>query len=178
MKVNSMEDLLIHELQDLYSAEKQLAKVLPRMARVTTNSSLSDLFRQHCAETQIHVARLEDILSNLGAHTCCPPCKAMEGLIAEADQLLADVDDDSVKDAAIIGAAQRVEHYEIAGYGTARTYAQLLGNQKVAEILQRTLDEEHATDVKLTTLAVSGINRAAEPIDSLGAEDKPEIDGK
>jgi ferritin-like metal-binding protein YciE len=91
----------------------------------------------------------------------------MEGLIAEADHLLADVEDDSVKDAAMIGAAQRVEHYEIAGYGTARTYAQLLGNLQAAELLQRTLDEEHATDVKLTTLAVGRINDAAERTDAL-----------
>jgi ferritin-like metal-binding protein YciE len=166
MKVNSMEDLLIHELQDLYSAEKQLTKVLPRMAKVTTNPALAELFRRHLEETQTHVTRLEDILAELGAHTCSTPCKAMEGLIAEADHLLGDVEDDSVRDAAIIGAAQRVEHYEIAGYGTARTYAQLLGNLQVAEMLQRTLDEEHATDVKLTTLAVGRINDAAERTDA------------
>jgi len=166
MKVHSMEDLLILELQDLYSAEKQLTKVLPRMAKATTNRALAELFRRHLAETHIHVTRLEDILTELGAHSCGRPCKAMEGLIAEADQLLADVEDDSIKDAAIIGAAQRAEHYEIAGYGTARTYAQLLGNLQVAEMLQRTLDEEHATDVKLTSLAVGRINDAAERTDA------------
>ncbi|RIK77436.1 MAG: ferritin-like domain-containing protein [Planctomycetota bacterium] len=162
MKVNTLEDLLVHELRDLYSAEKQLTRALPKMAKATSNDDLARLFREHLEETHEHLERLETVLSDLGKSTRGPACKGMEGLLAEADDLLDEVEDESVKNAALVAAAQRAEHYEIAGYGTARTYAQLLGIEDAAELLQRTLDEEHAADVKLTKLAVDRVNQQAQ----------------
>ncbi len=161
MKLNSLETLFIHEIKDLLSAEKQLVKALPKMAKGASNGSLREAFEEHLEQTKGHVERLEKIFSTLEKTPRAEHCKAMEGLIEEGADLLQEDGADHVKDAALIGAAQRVEHYEIAAYGTARTLAELLGNQEAADLLQQTLDEEKDTDEKLTQLAMNEINLEA-----------------
>ncbi|MCR6657092.1 MAG: ferritin-like domain-containing protein [Opitutus sp.] len=153
-KLNSARDLLIHELKDLYSAETQLVKALPKMAKGANSDELKKALEQHLEETQEHVARLERIGEQLGESMKGKKCKAMEGLVEEGKETLEEEGDPSVLDLAIIGAAQKVEHYEIAGYGTARTLAELLGEEDVAEILQETLDEEGNADKTLTEIAM------------------------
>lgn len=152
-KLNTLNDLLIHELKDLYSAETQLLKALPKMEKAANAEELKEGFAKHLEETKGHVERLEEIFERLGASPEGKTCKAMKGLIAEGEETIHENADDAVKDAALIAAAQRVEHYEIAGYGTVRTYAELLGYDGIAQTLQETLNEEAATDVALTELA-------------------------
>lgn len=161
MELSTLKDLYIHELKDLYSAEKQLIKALPKMAKAATNPDLAAGFEQHLEETKEHAARLEKILKSHDQTTRGPKCKGMEGVVAEGAEMIEEEADDEVRDAGLIAAAQRVEHYEIAGYGTARTYAELLGDKEGAKLLQSTLDEEGATDKKLTELATSAINVSA-----------------
>ena len=153
-----MKDLYTHELKDLYSAENQIIKALPKMAEAATNEELSAGFEQHLEQTKKHAQRLEQILESHGETTRGPKCKGMEGVIAEGDEMIKEDAEDEVKDAGLIAAAQRVEHYEMAGYGCVRTYAELLGDTKGAKLLQQTLDEEKATDEKLSDLAKSTIN--------------------
>jgi len=160
MELQSLQDLYIHELKDLFSAENQLIKALPKMARAATSPKLMDGFRNHLEQTKEHAARLEQILDSHDETTRGPKCKGMEGLLKEGAEMIKEDAEDDVRDAGLISAAQRVEHYEIAGYGTARTYAKLLGDNKGAKLLQQTLDEEGATDKKLTQLA-ERINVAA-----------------
>jgi len=160
MELQSLQDLYIHELKDLFSAENQLIKALPKMARAATSPKLMDGFRKHLEQTKEHAARLEQILVSHDETTRGPKCKGMEGLLKEGAEMIKEDAEDDVRDAGLISAAQRVEHYEIAGYGTARTYAKLLGDNKGAKLLQQTLDEEGATDKKLTQLA-ERINVAA-----------------
>lgn len=162
MKINSLRDVFIHELKDLYSAEKQLVKALPKMARAAANGELSAGFEEHLRQTEEHVSRLEKILGNLGESTRGDKCQAMEGLIEEGAKV---IDEDGVPeaiDALLISTAQRIEHYEIAGYGSARTFAELLGEDEAARLLQLTLDEEAETDRKLTRLAESAVNPQAQ----------------
>jgi ferritin-like metal-binding protein YciE len=159
--METLKDLYIHELKDLYSAEKQLLRALPKMAKAASNEKLRAGFEKHLAQTQEHADRLEKILTSHDETTRGPKCKGMEGLIAEGEEILEETADDEVRDAGLISAAQRVEHYEIAGYGCARTYAELMGDKTGARLLQKTLDEEADTDKKLTQLAVSSINAAA-----------------
>jgi ferritin-like metal-binding protein YciE len=161
MKLNDLKNLYIHELKDLYSAEKQLVRALPKMAKAATHPDLKAGFEQHLEETKEHAKRLEQVLDALGQSTRGPKCKAMEGLIEEASSLIEEEPDPEVLDAGLIVGAQKVEHYEIAGYGSARTFAELLGEKEAAKVLQTTLDEEGATDKKLTDLAVSTVNAAA-----------------
>jgi ferritin-like metal-binding protein YciE len=158
MKLDSLEDLFVHELKDLLSAEKQLVKALPKMAKGATSTALQEGFEDHLEQTKGHVERLEAIFEDLGKAARAEHCAGMEGLIEEGSKLLEEEGDDMVKDAALIGAAQRVEHYEISAYGTARTLAELLGNKKAVKLLQQTLDEEKETDEKLTELAMSEVN--------------------
>jgi ferritin-like metal-binding protein YciE len=158
MKLDTVENLFLHELKDLLSAEKQLVKALPKMAKGAASESLRTAFEEHLEQTKGHVKRLEDIFSLLGKASRAEHCKAMEGLIEEGADLLAEDGTPQVKDAALIGAAQRVEHYEIAAYGTVRTLAEMLGNKEAAKLLQQTLDEEKETDEKLTELATSDMN--------------------
>lgn len=158
MKLKTLDDLLVKELRDLYSAEKQLIKALPKMARAADSEALRDAITEHLEVTRMQAERLEKIFEMLEVNSRGPKCAAMEGLIEEASQLLEEEGDPSVIDAGIIGAAQRIEHYEIAGYGVARTFARLLGHDKMADLLQTTLDEEAETDEKLTVLAESEIN--------------------
>jgi ferritin-like metal-binding protein YciE len=161
MKLNTLKDLYIHELKDLYSAEKQLIRALPKMARAATNEKLAEGFKLHLEETKEHANRLEKLLSKHDQTTRGPKCKGMEGLLKEGEEMIEEEADEEVRDAGLISAAQRVEHYEIAGYGTARTYAELLGDKEGAKVLQTTLDEEAETDQKLTKVAVSAVNVAA-----------------
>ena len=167
MKLQTLHDLLVHELKDLYSAETQLVKALPKMAKAASSDNLREGIEEHLEQTRGHVQRLEQIFENLEASHRGKKCKAMEGLIEEGKEMLAEDAEPAVMDAAIIGAAQKVEHYEMAGYGTARTYARLLGLDAIAKLLDETFEEEKATDAKLTELAESEINVAA----TSGAED-------
>lgn len=162
MELETLKDLYIHELKDLYSAENQLIKALPKMAKAASNKSLADGFKKHLAETEEHAARLERILKSQDESTRGPKCKGMEGLIKEGQEMIEEDADDDVRDAGLISAAQRVEHYEIAGYGCARTYAEQLGDTEGAKLLQKTLGEEEATDQKLTKLATTVINLQAQ----------------
>jgi len=158
MKLDSLKKLYVEELRDLYSAENQLVKALPKMAKAASSPQLRSGFEEHLEQTKGHVNRLEQIFEKLGESPKGKTCKAMEGLVAEGEELLKENADPSVLDAGLISAAQRVEHYEIAGYGTVRTYARLLKDEAAARLLQQTLDEEGETDKKLTRLAESGIN--------------------
>jgi ferritin-like metal-binding protein YciE len=148
-----LHELFVDELKDLYSAENQLIKALPRMAKAATSPELRRALEKHLGETRRQAQRLEQIGRALDVRVAGKKCKGMEGLINEGKELLQEDLADSAMDAALIGAAQKVEHYEIAAYGTARTHAQVLGRANVARLLQQTLDEEGATDKKLTTIA-------------------------
>ena len=161
MNLDTLQDLYIYELKDLYSVEKQLIGALPKMAKTAKNNELEAGFREHLEQTKKHAARLEEILARQHQSTRGKKCKGMEGIIAEGAELIEEEADPEVKDAGLIAAAQRVEHYEIAGYGTARTYAEMLGDEQGAKLLQETLNEEKQTDEKLTHLAKSSINLAA-----------------
>jgi ferritin-like metal-binding protein YciE len=161
MKIQTLTDLYIHQLKDLYSAEKQLIKALPKMAKAATNEKLRAGFELHLEETKEHATRLESLLSSHKQTTRGPKCKAMEGLIEEGKELMEDEVDPEVLDVGLIAAAQKVEHYEIAGYGCARTLAEILGDKAGQKVLQQTLDEEGSTDKKLTELALSEINVSA-----------------
>jgi ferritin-like metal-binding protein YciE len=158
MELETLYDLYLHELRDLYSAEQQLTKALPKMSKAATNRQLSAGFNQHLQQTKEHVRRLEQILERLEESSRGPKCEGMEGLIAEGDEIAKEDAEDEVRDAGLIAAAQRVEHYEIAGYGCARTYAELLGDKAGARLLNTTLKEEAETDKKLTKLAKLAIN--------------------
>jgi ferritin-like metal-binding protein YciE len=161
MKLQTLTDLYIHELKDLYSAEQQLIKALPKMAKAATNKELAAGFQKHLEQTKEHAQRLEEILSSHKQTSRGAKCKGMEGLVAEGAEMIEEEADNEVKDAGLIAAAQRVEHYEMAGYGTARTYAELLEDQEGAKRLQMTFEEEKQTDQELTKLAKSAINVAA-----------------
>jgi ferritin-like metal-binding protein YciE len=158
-QLHTMQGLFIEELRDLYSAENQLVRALPQMASAAKSSTLKAAFEKHLEETRNHVTRLTEIFSELGASPTGKHCKGMEGLIAEGNEVLAMQGDADVKDAALIGAAQRIEHYEMAGYGVARTFAKELGYDKLATTLQKTLDEEGSADKKLTSIAEGGLFR-------------------
>ena len=162
MKLESLSDLYVDQLKDLHSAEKQILKALPRMADAAQQSELKDAFKEHLAETQDHVRRLDRILQSRAARSSSKTCKAMEGIIDEGDEYVTQKDvDPRVRDAALIAAAQRVEHYEMAVYGTIRNYAESLGRNEFADLLQRTLNEEGEADRKLTQIAEGKVNPQA-----------------
>jgi ferritin-like metal-binding protein YciE len=161
MELDTLKDLYIHELKDLFSAEQQLVKALPKMAKAASNKELANGFQQHLEQTKEHAQRLQQILSSHEQTTRGYKCKGMEGIVAEGAEMIEEEADIEVKDAGLIAAAQRVEHYEMAGYGTARAYAELVGDSEGANLLQTTLEEERQTDQKLTELAKSAINVAA-----------------
>jgi ferritin-like metal-binding protein YciE len=167
--VESLNELFVEQLRDLYDAENQLIKALPKMAQGANSDELRQGFEEHLEQTKEHAQRIEQIFEQLGEKAKGKKCKGMEGLIKEGSETLSEDMSEDVKDAAIIAAAQRVEHYEIAGYGTARTFANLLGEDEAASLLEQTLEEEKETDAKLTQLA-EGINVAAEE----GAEEPSE----
>jgi ferritin-like metal-binding protein YciE len=158
MKLDSLQKLYIEELRDLYNAENQLVKALPKMAKGASSPELKQAFEDHLEQTKDQVERLEEIFKGLDEKPTGKTCKAMKGLIEEASEILDEGGGKSVLDVALIGAVQRVEHYEIAAYGTVRTFANLLGEEEAAELLQETLDEEGETDKLLTELAESVIN--------------------
>jgi ferritin-like metal-binding protein YciE len=157
MRLQSLDDVLIGQLTDLRSAEEQLVEALPRVAGSASTPELRQAFEHHLEQTREHVRRLDEALGHLGASGARERCEGMEGLIREGEEIVGSQGDPAAKDAALIAAAQRVEHYEIAGYGTARTLANQLGHDDLADLLDRTLDEESAADKKLTKLATGGM---------------------
>jgi len=159
--MDSLKELLIEELSDLMSAEKQLVAALPKMAKASNSETLRTAFQDHLEETKGHVSRLEEAFEQMGEKPKRKKCKAMEGLIEEGKEVIDEDGVAEVKDAALIGAAQRVEHYEIAAYGTARTLAEVLSLPDIADLLQQTLDEEGAADKKLNDIATSEVNEGA-----------------
>lgn len=161
MKIESMEDLFLEQVEDLYDAEKRLVKALPKMAEASTSQSLRQAFESHLLETEGHVSRLETIFRTLGQDPKTHTCDAMKGLISEGDDVVSDIDQSPLRDAGLIAAANRVEHYEIAAYGSARTFADMLGLSEAASLLEQTLQEEKMADQKLTKLAESMINDEA-----------------
>ena len=162
MQMNSLRELYVEELRDLYSAENQILKALPRMIRAASNKDLQRAFSLHERQTQQHVKRLDRIFRMLDESSRGKKCKGMEGLLEEGQELIKERPEPEVLDAGLIAAAQRVEHYEMAGYGTCRTWARLLGYEKQVALLQQTLDEEKETDLLLTEIAESKINIDAE----------------
>jgi ferritin-like metal-binding protein YciE len=156
-KLTTPRDLLVQELKDLYSAETQLIKALPRMAKAASHADLKNAFTQHLEETRRHAERIEEIMSRLDETPRGKKCKAMEGLLEEGKEVIEEDASSAIKDLALIAAAQKIEHYEIAGYGCARTLADLIGESELADALQETLDEEGTTDKLLTEVAM-GIN--------------------
>jgi ferritin-like metal-binding protein YciE len=163
--MNSLQELYVEELKDIYNAEQQILRALPKMAKAASDRQLQRAFTQHERQTQRQVKRLERIFRQLGESPRGKKCKGMEGLIEEGQDLIKERPEPEVLDAGLIAAAQRVEHYEIAAYGTVRTYAQQLGMPEQASLLQETLDEEGQTDKLLTELAASSINIEAEHAD-------------
>jgi ferritin-like metal-binding protein YciE len=152
----------MHELKDLYNAEQQIMKALPKMAKAATSNDLRNAFEMHLRETEKQIERLDMVFNKLGEKAKGEKCKAMEGIIKEAEDMMTENADSDVMDAALIACAQRVEHYEIAGYGTVCTYAKQLGHTEVLNMLHMTLEEEKNTDMKLTSIAESKINIKAE----------------
>jgi ferritin-like metal-binding protein YciE len=161
MELKSLDDVLEAELKDLYSAEKQLVEALPDIVQAATSKELSDAVSEHLEETRNHVKRLEEVFQSIGMKPESEHCDGMDGLISEGSEVAEARGDGDARDAALIGAAQRVEHYEIAAYGTARTIAKQLGHTDAAKLLGQTLDEESAADEKLTKIAENSVNAAA-----------------
>lgn len=161
MKLDSLETLFVEELRDIYNAENQLVKALPKMAKRASSEELKQAFEEHLGQTKEHVERLEEIFEGLDKSAKGKTCKAMKGLVEEGSEILEEDGEGSVIDAALIAAAQKVEHYEIATYGTLRTWAEILDKSDAVESLQQTLDEEGEADHKLTEIAESTINAEA-----------------
>jgi len=166
MRLDTMKELLVEQLKDLYDAEHRISKALPAMAASASNEDLREAFNNHLTETHEHIKRLEECFTKLGIPAEREECEATRGLIEEGEEVIHSTGDQFVKDAALIAAAQRVEHYEMAGYGSARSIAKHAGFEDVADVLQKTLDEEGEADKKLTTIAcggwfTSGINQDA-----------------
>jgi ferritin-like metal-binding protein YciE len=161
MSLDSLEKLFLDELRDIYNAEKQLTRALPRMAKAAKSPELRQAFTTHLKETEGQIQRLERVFKEVGQAVRGKKCKGMEGLIEEGKEKMEEEGEPEVLDAALIASAQKVEHYEIASYGCLRTYAELLGYSSAVELLQQNLEEEEATDKKLTELGESGINRSA-----------------
>jgi ferritin-like metal-binding protein YciE len=159
--MESLEDLMQDELKDIYDAEKQLTKALPKLAKKAANEDLREALQQHLQETEGHIERLEQIFEQLEMPARGKRCEGMKHLIDEGNEMIADAEEDATRDAVMIAAAQKVEHYEIASYGTLRTWANVLGKDDIASLLEETLEEEKAADEKLTAIAESSINEQA-----------------
>ncbi len=172
MKVETLRDVLSDSLRDLYNAETQLVKALPKMAKAASSGQLQTAFTNHLEETKGHVERLDQACEKLGIKAKGKTCQAMKGLIEEGSEAIELKGNPNARDAALINAAQKVEHYEIAGYGTARTFAEVLGEKEVAELLKQTLEEERAADEKLTEVAESGLNDEAAEGETAEQEDE------
>lgn len=177
MEHQALKELYIDELKDIYNAENQLVKALPKMAKAANSEELRTGFEEHLEQTRGHVQRLEQIFKELGEKPSGKKCKGMEGLVAEGQEMMGEDFEDDVMDAALISAAQRVEHYEIAAYGTVRTYAELLGEDTAVQLLEQTLDEEKETDQKLTDMAseinVRAMGEGSEEGSEEGEEEAP-----
>lgn len=188
MKIDSLEKLFIDQLRDLYSAETQLVKALPKMAKAASSEELKKAFQSHLEETKGQVQRLDRIFKERGGTSKGKKCKAMEGLIAEGEELMKEDIEPDLLDVGLIAAAQKVEHYEIAGYGSVRAFATMLGHNDAADLLQETLDEEHGANDKLNQIATETVNEQAleggekakggEDEDELAAEDDEEVDAE
>jgi ferritin-like metal-binding protein YciE len=161
MKVQSIEDLFLDELKDLYSAEKQITKALPKLVKAASTQELSAAFDAHLQETKGQVERLEEIFEKLGKKGTGKTCEGMKGVLAEGAEVIEEIEKGVIRDAGLISAAQRVEHYEIAGYGSVIAFAQLLGKKDIVELLEETLEEEKATDEKLTEISQT-VNQEAQ----------------
>jgi ferritin-like metal-binding protein YciE len=162
MKMDNLQDLLIEDLKDLYDAEHQITKALPKMAKAASSQELKNAFEEHLTQTENHIKRLEQVFESMGKKATRKTCQAMKGLVEEGSETMKEDADPEVMDAALIGAAQKVEHYEIASYGTVATYAQMLGHNQAVQLLRATLQEEKQTDDKLTMLAERKINQRAQ----------------
>lgn len=158
MQIDSLKKLYINELQDVFSAENQILETLPKLVKEASSKELKNALTEHLEVTKKQVGRLNEIFKNMNEKPSSMVCKGMQGIIQEGDQTISSTKDPEVKDACIIAAAQRVEHYEISVYGTLRTYADIIGDEDARDILQSTLEEEKETDKKLTELAVNSIN--------------------
>jgi ferritin-like metal-binding protein YciE len=173
--VDSLRTHLVEELADLLDAEQQLTRALPKLAGSATSKQLKGAFQKHLKETHTHVARIKDAMRELGERPASKTCEGMQGLLEEGESMMNEAPAGALRDAVMITGAQKVEHYEMASYGTARTYAQVLGEAAVARLLQRTLDEEKAADVKLTQIAEGSVNeQAANAWQSQESEDDEE----
>jgi ferritin-like metal-binding protein YciE len=161
MKFETMQDLFLAEIQDLYDAEKRLVKALPGMAQAATSAELREAFENHLAQTEGHVGRLEQIFAQMGKDAKGTTCDAMKGLVKEGESIIDDIDESPLRDAGLIAAANRVEHYEIAAYGSAKTFAEVLGMTGAVSLLAQTLQEEKMADQKLTEIAKSMVNGEA-----------------
>ncbi len=161
-KVKTLDDLFLNELKDMYNAENQLLRALPKMAKKAKTEELRDALETHAEETQRQIERLEKVFQEIDQAAKGKTCHAMKGLIEEGNEIMEETSDDPVRDAGIISAAQKVEHYEIASYGTLVTFARNLGHNKAADLLEETLNEEKKTDKLLTEIAENGINQEAE----------------
>lgn len=171
MAAENLHDLFVEELRDIYDAEKQLTKALPKMAKSTENEELRSAFEEHLEITRMQVGRLEEVFKTLGMAARGKPCKGMKGLIEEGQEKMEELEEGSTMDAALIGSAQKVEHYEIATYGTLATFAQVLGLEDAKDLLGQNLEEEKEADEKLTSIA-SQINPEAETEDEEGEEEE------
>lgn len=162
MELNTLREALVHELKDLHSAESQITKALPKMAKKASDAKLKKAFESHLEETKKQVERIEEALKSLEEKTGRKKCEAMAGLITEGEELMKEDASEEVRDALLIAAAQKVEHYEIASYGTAIAWSELLGLSEVTNLLKKTLSEEEAADKKLTTIS-SSVNKKPQP---------------
>ena len=172
MSLDSLEKLFIEELKDIYNAEKQLTRALPRMAKAADSPQLQQAFTNHLRETEGQIKRLERVFKEVGQPIRGKKCKGMEGLIEEGKEMMEEEGEPQVLDAALISAAQKVEHYEIASYGCLRTYAELLGLSEAVTLLQQNLEEEEAADKKLNALAEGGINESAAAVGAMQEEEE------
>jgi ferritin-like metal-binding protein YciE len=163
MSMETIDEVLIEELKDLYSAEKQITKALPKLAKAAASQELKAAFESHLEETQGHIERLDQVFETLGKSPRSKMCHGMEGLLEEGSEILDEAEKGSTRDAALISAAQKVEHYEMAGYGSVREYAKLLGHNEIASLLNETLEEEKAADEKLSGIAKKINSQAAKP---------------
>ena len=171
----TLHEMLVDEIKDLYHAEKQLTKALPKLAKAATNEDLREAFEMHLEETQEQISRLEEVFESLGEKVKAKPCAGMAGIIEEGNETMQEDAEGAVMDAALIAAAQRAEHYEIGAYGTCIEWARLMGHTEVVALLEQTLEEEKAADKKLTMLAESEINAAAIAEGGQGEEEEEEV---
>jgi ferritin-like metal-binding protein YciE len=178
MAIDGLEDLLHDELKDIYDAEKQLTKALPKMVKKASALELKDALQAHLRETEGHIDRLEQVFEQLGLPVRGKKCEGMQHLLAEGNEMIADAENDATRDAVMIAAAQKVEHYEIASYGTIRTWATLLGKTDIAALLEDTLEEEKEADFKLTSIAESFVNDEAAHADDEEEEAKTPSRGR